>query len=101
MAHLIRLYQILLLVLLEIIQSPPVLEIDIIVLSLMSLSFCASIPIARDVVVTLDNNISSPSTNQYLGWQTRVELSHVLLHLISARCCVVIGALVINYPSLF
>ena len=88
-----------LLILLEIVQSSPVLEIDIIVqivLGLMNLLFTARTSITIDVMVALYNDIWSTSTYEYLGRYTRVQLSHVLLYLISARCCVEIATLVVN-----
>ena len=49
-------------------------------------------------MVALNNDIWSTSTYEYLGGYARVQLSHVLLDLIRARC-VEIATLVVN-PSI-
>lgn len=73
MAHLILLYQVLLLILLEIVQGPPVLEINIvaeIVWTLVNLHLRVgdATAAALDVVVALDDHIWSTTADEDLCW---------------------------------
>ena len=72
MAHLILLYQVLLLILLEIVQSPSVLEINIvaeIALTLVNLHLGVGDTTATlDIVVTLNDHIWPTAADEDLCW---------------------------------
>lgn len=72
MAHLILLYQVLLLMRrLEVVQSSPVLEIDVgveIALCLMDLLLHDAIAASLDVVIALNNDVWSTPAYKYLCW---------------------------------
>ena len=63
---------------------------------MISLGFSSYTPIILNVMITLNNYITTSSTNKNLCRHTRVKLSNVFLDLISSWPCVEIAALVVS-----